>query len=92
MNEKEELVFKNKPLSECSREELIEVTMIDWKKAWDQFDNWLQAESNKKKTCKSCGNTECIGKIEWEDQQKAIERIFSRLKRGKKCLVLKKRK
>ena len=49
---------------------------LEWAKIWDEVDGWYQ-NAHKKQQCKHCNHIE-HQYADWEDQQKAIERIVNK--------------
>lgn len=55
---------------------------INWKKVWDDFDEWC-ASKEEAPQCKSCGKRD-YEFPDWDEQQKAIQRIVNgQLKNGR---------
>lgn len=50
---------------------------LDWTKIWAECDAWYEQACHVRKSCKHCGH-EDRDYPEWEDQQKAIQRIVNK--------------
>lgn len=50
---------------------------LDWKQIWNEFDVWYKSHTDLK--CKTCGHKTWHAADEWENQQKAIQRIINRM-------------
>lgn len=49
---------------------------INWKKVWEDFEDYTYTLSKKPPTCKKCGQEELLYDPPWELQQKKIEELL----------------
>lgn len=54
--------------------------MINWKLIWNEFDAWTERENSRlqEAVCAECGESPTLPYIDWDIEQKAIERIVEK--------------